>query len=69
MVRTALEANVDAGNLPRQPDRAARPPDHRRAQRGGPGRRRFGHARAATRDEFIAALDGVLGALRAAVRS
>jgi AcrR family transcriptional regulator len=68
MVRTALAANVDAGNLPRHP---IEPLAHLiiGALNEAGLAVAASETPAATRDEFIAALDGVLGALRAAVRS
>ena len=67
MVRTALEANMEAGNLPRQP---IEPLTHLII--GALNEAGLALAAAetpkATRDEFLASLDGVLLALRAAAR-
>lgn len=66
MVRTALEANVQAGNLPEQP---IEPLTHLIIGALNEAGLAVAASRtpATTRDEFIATLDGVLGALRAAV--
>ena len=68
MVRTALEANVDAGNLPQHP---IEPLTHLIIGALNEAGLAVAASRtpAATRDEFLATLDGVLGALRATVRA
>jgi AcrR family transcriptional regulator len=67
MVRTALEANIEAGNLPRQP---IEPLAHLIIGALNEAGLAVAASRApeATRDEFLATLDGVLDALRAAAR-
>ena len=67
MVRTALEANVEAGNLPRHP---IVPLTHLIIGALNEAGLAVAASRtpAATRDEFMATLDGVLGALRASAR-
>jgi len=67
MVRTALEANVEAGNLPRQP---IEPLAHLIIGALNEAGLAVAASRApeAARDEFLAALDVVLDALRAAAR-
>jgi len=67
MVRTALEANVDAGKLPRHPIEPLAHLTIGALNEAGLAVAASGTP-AATRDEFIATLDGVLGALRASVR-
>jgi AcrR family transcriptional regulator len=68
MVRTALEANMEAGNLARQP---IEPLTHLII--GALNEAGLALAAAptpeATRDQFLASLDGVLQALRAAARA
>jgi AcrR family transcriptional regulator len=66
MVRTALEANVQAGNLPEQP---IEPLTHLIIGALNEAGLAVAASRtpATTRDEFLTTLDGVLGALRAAV--
>ena len=67
MVRTALEANVQAGNLPEQP---IEPLTHLIIGALNEAGLAVAASRtpAATRDQFLATLDGVLGALRASAR-
>ena len=67
MVRTALEANVEAGNLPRQP---IEPLAHLIIGALNEAGLAVAASRApeTARDEFLAALDVVLDALRAAAR-
>lgn len=68
MVRTALEANMEAGNLPRQP---IEPLTHLIIGALNEAGLAVAASRTpeATRDEFLASLDGVLAALRAAAES
>ena len=68
MVRTALEANVEAGNLPRHP---IEPLAHLIIGALNEAGLAVAASRtpAATRDQFMTTLDGVLGALRASVRA
>ena len=68
MVRTALEANVEAGNLPRHP---IEPLTHLIIGALNEAGLAVAASRTptATCDEFMATLDGVLGALRATART
>jgi AcrR family transcriptional regulator len=67
MVRTALEANIEAGNLPRQP---VEPLTHLIIGALNEAGLAVAASRApeATRDQFVASIDGVLSALRATAR-
>jgi AcrR family transcriptional regulator len=67
MVRTALEANIEAGNLPSQP---IEPLAHLIIGALNEAGLAVAASRVpeATRDEFLSTLDGVLDALRAAAR-
>lgn len=67
MVRGALEANVEAGNLPRQP---IEPLAHLIIGALNEAGLAVAASRTpkVTRDEFLASIDGVLGALRATVK-
>jgi AcrR family transcriptional regulator len=67
MVRTALEANIEAGNLPRQP---VEPLTHLIIGALNEAGLAVAASRApeATRAQFVASIDGVLSALRATAR-